>query len=392
MAPIHIAIVGLSTSGKTSWAAAAHLPYLLSPRGQSHYQIVALLNSSTQAAEAAKAAFNLPATVKTYGDPAALAADPAIDLIVVNTRVDVHLPTARPALHAGKPVFIEWPLVRNLSEVTALLADVPAPVLAKSIVGLQGRVMPLTLRLQSLLAAGTIGTVLHSSVSAYAHLSPRDALPASLAYFADRDVGGNLVSISYAHMLDYIHAALGPWARSHTQTQLQRPSLAVTDDAARTLPSNVPDLVLTTGTLVPSATVAPGATLAVSLAMGPPFPGTPGFTWVIAGTKGELRVTAQGPYLFSGLSCDEPVSFVHHDFASGAVREVEWEQWPQWQVDEGLGLMGRCTAVVYERYAAWVEGGMGEVQHGLEWPRLEDGVGLLREVEGVWEAHDRDRV
>jgi predicted dehydrogenase len=388
MAPIRIAIVGLSASAKTSWAAAAHLPYLLSPRGQSHYQIVALLNSSTKAAEAAKTAFNLPASVKAYGDPDALAADPDVDLVVVNTRVDVHLPVARPSLRAGKPLFVEWPLVSNLSEAESLLADVPAAVLSKSIIGLQGRVMPLTLRLQSLLSASTIGKVLHSSVTAYAHITPRDALPPSLTYFADRAIGGNLVSISYGHIIDYIHTALSPWKTAHTQTQLQRPSLAVldTDD---TITSNVPDLILTTGTLAPSATVADGATLSVSLATGPPFPGTPGFTWLITGTTGSLRITAQGPYLFSGLSCDAPVTFAHHDFASGAVRDVEWDEWPAWQVQEGLGLMARSTAVVYERYAEWVEGGMGDVDAGKEWPRLEDGVALLRELEGVWEAHDR---
>lgn len=52
MAPIHIAIIGLSASASTSWAEEGHLPYLLLPRAREHYEIVALLNSSVQAAEA----------------------------------------------------------------------------------------------------------------------------------------------------------------------------------------------------------------------------------------------------------------------------------------------------------------------------------------------------
>lgn len=69
MAPIRIALIGLSASSTTSWAAEAHLPYLLSARGKQHYTIVALLNSSQQVAEAARSTFALSPDVKTYGDP-----------------------------------------------------------------------------------------------------------------------------------------------------------------------------------------------------------------------------------------------------------------------------------------------------------------------------------
>jgi predicted dehydrogenase len=68
MAPIRIALVGLSASAKVTCAANAHLPYLLSDRGRQHYEIVALLNSSVEAAESAKATFGLLPSVKAYGD------------------------------------------------------------------------------------------------------------------------------------------------------------------------------------------------------------------------------------------------------------------------------------------------------------------------------------
>jgi predicted dehydrogenase len=400
MAPIRVALVGLSASAKTSWAASAHLPYLVSARGKSHYEIVALLNSSVEAAEAAKKAFNLPSSIKAYGDPDALAADPDVDFVSVNTRVDVHAAVARPSLLAGKALFIEWPLASSLEEAQALLADVPASVLRKSIIGLQGRVMPLTLHLQSLLAANTIGKVLHSTVTAYANFTPRDALPASLAYFADRSVGGNMATISYGHIIDYVHTALSPWASSHTQAQLQRPTLSILSPSAsalapssapsgETIRSNVPDYLVTTGTLSPSPTVSENATLTVSLTMGPSFPSHPGFTWLIAGTTGSLYIAGPGPYLFSGLSCDAPTTLAHHDFATGEARQLDWDAWPQWQEDEGLDVKGRSTAVLYERYAEWVEGGMGEVQAGKGWPGLEDGVEVIRELEEVWRAFER---
>ena len=40
MSPIRVALTSLSSTAKTSWAAEAHLPYLLSSQGKAHYEIV----------------------------------------------------------------------------------------------------------------------------------------------------------------------------------------------------------------------------------------------------------------------------------------------------------------------------------------------------------------
>jgi predicted dehydrogenase len=97
MAPIRVAIIGLSASAKTAWTSKAHLPYLLSPQGRAKFEIVALLNSSVDAAKAAIATYNLPATTR------------AVDLVVCNTRVDKHFETIDASVKAGKAVFSEWP-------------------------------------------------------------------------------------------------------------------------------------------------------------------------------------------------------------------------------------------------------------------------------------------
>jgi predicted dehydrogenase len=123
MARIRVALVGLSTSAKVTWAADAHLPYLLSPRGKQHYELVALLNSSVEAAESAKTTCNLPDNVRAHGDPVDLAADPSVDLIVVNTHADVHFPVVEPSIRAGKGVFVERPLVENLAKAFELTKD-----------------------------------------------------------------------------------------------------------------------------------------------------------------------------------------------------------------------------------------------------------------------------
>jgi len=200
MAPIRVALIGLSTSAKTSWASAAHLPYLLSPAGLAKFQIVALLNSSVDAARAAISTYNLPPTTRAYGSPADIAADPDVDLVVCNTRVDVHESTIEASVAAGKAVFCEWPLAQNSAHAGALVAKANgAGTLDKTIVGLQGRVFPLVQNLREVIASGGIGKVLSSEVRIFGGLNDREILPKSLEYFTDSEVGGNIYTIGFAH-------------------------------------------------------------------------------------------------------------------------------------------------------------------------------------------------
>jgi len=200
MAPIRVALIGLSASAKTAWASSAHLPYLLSPTGRSKYEIVALLNSSVEAAQSAITAYGLPSTTRAYGNPEHLAADAEIDLVVCNTRVDVHAPTITPSIAAGKAIFCEWPLARNASEAQALVdAALHAGSLEKTVVGLQGRVVPLTKAIRGAIESGRIGRVLSSEFRAFGGTVDRNCLPEGLAYFTDREVGGNIYTIGFAH-------------------------------------------------------------------------------------------------------------------------------------------------------------------------------------------------
>jgi len=67
MPPLKVGFIGLSASATTSWAANAHLPYLMT--SQSKYTIIALCNSSVAAARAAIEAFKLPVSTKAYRKP-----------------------------------------------------------------------------------------------------------------------------------------------------------------------------------------------------------------------------------------------------------------------------------------------------------------------------------
>jgi predicted dehydrogenase len=195
---IRVALIGLSANAKTAWASRAHLPYLLSPPGRAKYQVVALLNSSEAAARAAIAAYDLPAETRAYGDPAALAADEGVDLVVCTTRVDKHYETVLDSLRAGKDAFVEWPLAQN-GKVARELAEVAGAEGARTVVGLQGVRAPVVKRLTELLEEGRIGKVVSSELRVFGGMNDREVMPEGLGYFTEREVGGNIYTIGFAH-------------------------------------------------------------------------------------------------------------------------------------------------------------------------------------------------
>ncbi len=198
MAPIKIGLIGLTSGANGKWATNAHLPYLRSARGREKFEIVALLNSSADSARAAVARYDLPASTRTYGDPAELAADPDVQLVVDVTRVDKHYPTALPSVQAGKAVFVEWPLADSIEHVRHLAA-VARDKKIRTAVGIQGRFEPVYLKFSEVLKSGRIGKVLSSEIRASGGLTGRGVIPEGMKFFTQRKVGGNLYTIGFAH-------------------------------------------------------------------------------------------------------------------------------------------------------------------------------------------------
>ncbi|KAF2967698.1 hypothetical protein GQX73_g5875 [Xylaria multiplex] len=388
MSPIRVALIGLSASAKVNWAEQGHLPYLHSAQGRSHYELVALLNSSVEAAVAARAHFKLPPTVKTYGSPDDLARDKDVDLVVCNTRVDTHVLTSSASLTAGKAVFIEWPLAENYEAALALTG---ARRIDHSIIGLQGRVSPIALKLKEVLKSGRIGRVLSSDVRAFGNLGRRDSVAESVSYFTNKSVGGNHVTIAYAHTIDYVHEVLGEFDGFQSRMQIQRPVLKIRDQNGvttdREIHSDVPDLVIVHGKLAKGkADIVENATLSFTFRSGHQFKGTPGFIWTINGEKGEIMVTANGAYIHSD-SYKDPIDIKLHDHATDEVVSIEWD-WQEWQKE--LPRRSRVVAELYERFAHWWEDGKpaGNLPWEKEWPRLHDAVVRMKELEELFRQYD----
>ena len=210
---VKVVLVGLSGRSFMSWAASAHLSYLRSERGMARFQIVALLNSSVDAAQAAITSFGLPADTKAYGDPAVLAADIAagkieVNLVSVSTRVDKHYPVALPILKAvaaaeKKPdnfgLLVEWPLASNSDQARELASFTGPSSGIRSAVALQGRLAPVYLAASELIASGKLGKLLSSHATAYGGSMSRDSIMDGMSYIVDRSIGGNAITIAFAH-------------------------------------------------------------------------------------------------------------------------------------------------------------------------------------------------
>ncbi|RYO96995.1 hypothetical protein DL763_002932 [Monosporascus cannonballus] len=271
-----------------------------------------------------------------------------------------HVALTRESIRAGKAVYVEWPLAENYDAAVALFGQ---GRIDNSIAGLQGRVSPIALKLRELLKTGRIGRI---------------------------SIGGNPITIAYAHTIDYVHDILGEFASFESRMQIQRQAIRILrSDGTQTgeVQSDVPDFLVFHGKLARGkADIVDDATLAATFRTGQQFKGTPGFVWSINGEKGEILVTASGAYLHSD-SYGEPIKIQVHDHATDEVTDVAWD-WKDWQ--RNLPVRARIVGELYERYAHWWENGRpsGTLADGEEWPRLHDAVERINEVRELFAQYD----
>ncbi|KAJ0124861.1 hypothetical protein J7T55_006204 [Diaporthe amygdali] len=351
MAPIRVGLIGLSATSTSGWAAKAHLPYLLSQRGQERFQIVALLGSTVERARDSIQHFKLPnpQDIRAYGSPAELAADPDVDLVVCSVRVDKHYDTVRPSVEAGKDVLVEWPLTENAVRAKELV-DLSKKAGGRTAVAIQARLAPYIVRIKDVLASGAIGKVVNSYVNINGKQEGSDVIFSGLEYFADSKFGGNYYTIWFGHAWDPIQFVLGDAKDSDALLQIQNPKIKVLDrpggKQVGEIPTNSPDLVLVTASLPESPVSRSDAHLVTAWRTGSAFPDPdqPALVWTITGEKGSLRLTNKGQYINMG----EDASIELHDLTTGEAKPIEWH-WQEWQT-EFPGPV-RNIGALYEAFA-----------------------------------------
>src|SRR5467141_3615342 len=150
-----VGIVGVSPA--RGWAAAAHIPAL---RALPNYEIRAL---SARTAESARAAGEVFGVSAVFSDHEQLVTQPDIDIVAVTVKVPHHRELVTAALAAGKAVYCEWPLGRDLDEARAMAA-LAAEQGVRTVVGLQARQAPAIELDQQLLRDGYVGEVLSTNM------------------------------------------------------------------------------------------------------------------------------------------------------------------------------------------------------------------------------------
>src|ERR1700675_4003429 len=146
-----VGIVGVSPV--RGWAATAHIPAL---RALPDYEIRALSAHSAESARAAGEVFGVSAV---YSDHEELLTQPDIDVVAVTVKAPHHRELVSAAVAAGKAVYCEWPLGRDLDETRAMAA-LAAEHRVGTVIGLQARQAPAVEFVQQLLMEGYAGEVL----------------------------------------------------------------------------------------------------------------------------------------------------------------------------------------------------------------------------------------
>src|SRR5213080_3744005 len=155
MATLGVGIIGVSPV--RGWAATAHIPAL---RALPSYEIRALSAHNAESARAAGEAFGVSAV---FSDHEQLVTQPDIDVVAVTVKAPRHRELVDAALAAGKAVYCEWPLGRDLDDARAM-ATLAAEQGVRTVVGLQGRQAPATAFIKELLSHGYVGEVLSTTV------------------------------------------------------------------------------------------------------------------------------------------------------------------------------------------------------------------------------------
>src|SRR5437773_5897034 len=272
MAMLGVGIVGVSPA--RGWAATAHIPAL---RALPCYEIRALSAHNAESARAAGEAFGVSAV---FSDHERLLTHPDIDVVAVTVKVPHHRELVSAALAAGKAVYCEWPLGRDLDDARAMAA-LAATQGVRTVVGLQARQAPAIEFVQQLLRDGYVGEVLSTTMVGLS--IPGDVVGQPNAYMLDKANGANLLTIPVGHSLDILNYVLGEFADLSAVSDLRRPHITIEETGERIV-KTAADQIAVIGTLSSGATASVHVREAVA--------GGIGFLWEINGSAGTLRLTA----------------------------------------------------------------------------------------------------
>ncbi|KAL7931572.1 hypothetical protein V8C35DRAFT_323695 [Trichoderma chlorosporum] len=345
MARIRVGLIGLTvgngqTLGSGAWGIAAHLlTYTNSP----NYEIVALCNSSVDAAKESIAYHKLPVATKAYGSPEDIANDPNVDLVVISVHISKHHMLALPALKARKQVFCEWPLGATTAEAEEMAQ------LAEGLnvmTGLQFRADPLITRAKQLVDSGAIGHITSTTVTGCFNNYPADTWNAKADYFLNFEGGANEFTISFGHFLDSFRYIVGDFASLQSILDIQYSTVKLMDfttgevtEPARK--KTAPDHIFVNGKL------ESGAVASLSFRKVTKTVDGKGLRWFISGTKGELEITIDGPNFQMDVA-KKQLRLVEN--STGQTQDIDLTDHKEFPYVKKVPAMGANTSRLCERF------------------------------------------
>jgi len=271
-----VGIIGVSPA--RGWAATAHIPAL---HALPNYEIRALTAHSAELAREAGEVFGVEAVFPNY---AQMVTQPDVDVVAVTVKVPHHREFVSAALAAGKAVYCEWPLGRDVGDARAMAA-LAAEQGVPTIVGLQARQAPAVEFVQELLSDGYVGEVLSTTMVGLS--VPGDVVVQPNAYMLDKTNGANALTIAVGHSLDTLNHVLGEFADLSAVSDLRGPLITI-GETGEQIVKTAADQIALIGSLTSGATASVHIREAVA--------GGIGFLWEINGTDGTLRITADAAY------------------------------------------------------------------------------------------------
>lgn len=282
---VRVGIVG--ADAKASWAKLSHVPAIAALPG---VRLAAVATRSQTSAREAADAFGVE---HAFGDPLAMIASDAsdaVDVVTIAVRVPAHRDLVLAAIAAGKTVYCESPLGRNLAEAEEMAGAARAAGVTTAI-GLQARYNPALRRATELIAAGAIGRPLHARVvSTSSGFGP--AMPAAYDYFNQAASGADLSTITVAHTLDALETVLGRITEIDARGAILFPTVQLVDTGA-TSAREIPDQVAVLGR------VESGCEFVVDV-NGDIAPDRARFEFEVRGTDGWLMLAGGSMFGFQG--------------------------------------------------------------------------------------------
>jgi len=291
---VRVGIVGANAS--RGWARDAHVPAL----AQLPQFSLEAVSARTQAdADAARQAFG---AARAFGDSLAMVRDPGIDLVAVTVKVPEHRDVVLAALAAGKHVYCEWPLGRDLREAQEMAAAVGAH--SHVMIGLQALSSPAVRRARQLIASNTLGPLQVMQV-----FSPTAGwgaqAPSHYAYLQDKRNGATLETIAGGHTLALMEYLAGTFTEVDARASTRHKTVTIIG-TGETVTRTCADHLLVHGSH------DSGCVSTLEVKGGEP---ERPFSLELVGANGTLKLSSRHPGGFQvgviSLECDAAAPTVH---------------------------------------------------------------------------------